>query len=111
MKLSDIALFVKSANAGASQLTFDIGFADVETYRHVLASRAIRSELIARLYRVDVADVEIHPYDPAMVIKITIPRREIAGGVNERDFDGVQQFPLLLDLEIPPASGAPAVRR
>jgi len=100
MKLADIAQFIKSANAGASQLTFDIGFSDAQTYRRVIASDSIRRDIIARLYRVPPEDVEIYPYDPAAVIKITIPRREIAGGIAERDFDGVQQFPLLLDLEI-----------
>lgn len=101
MKLDAIAKFIKSANAGASQLTFDIGFADAASYRRVVASGVLDAGRIARLYQVAVEDVQIHAYDPAWVIKITIPRREIAGGVAERDFDGVQQFVPLLDLEIP----------
>ena len=101
MKLRDIASFIKSANAGASQLTFDIGFADADLFQRVVATEALNAALIARLYKVDAARVEIYAYDPASVIKITIPRGGLAGGIEERDFDGVQQFPLLLDVDIP----------
>lgn len=105
MKLSELAGFVKSANAGASLLTFDIGFDDEALYRHVVASDAIRPDVIAALYRISPCDVKIYPYSPATTIKITIPRLVISGGIDERDFDGVQQFaPLLdLDVELPPA--------
>lgn len=107
MKLCDIASTIKSANAGASQLTFDIGFDDAAVFRQVVASGVLNADLMARLYKVPPASVQIYAYDPASVIKMTIPRGGLAGGVNERDFDGVQQFPLLLDVEIP-LPGAPA---
>lgn len=100
-RLSDAASFIKSANAGASQLTFDIGFSDPARFNAVLASGAISREAVARLYRLRPEDVAIHPYVPASTIKITVPRPVISGGVEERDFDGVQQFIPLLDLEIP----------
>ena len=101
MKLDEAASFIKSANAGASQLTFDIGFADPARFRAVVASGAISREAVAKRYRIRPEDVAIHPYTPASTIKITIPRPVISGGVEERDFDGVQQFIPLLDLEIP----------
>ncbi len=101
MKLRDIASSIKSANAGASQLTFDIGFDDVAVYRQVVASGVLNADLMARLYKVEASSVQVYAYDPASVIKLTIPRGGLAGGIEERDFDGVQQFPLLLDIEIP----------
>lgn len=98
--LRDLASSIKSTNAGASQLTFDIGFDNVTTYRQVVASGVLNVDLIAALYKVPREQVEIYDYDPASVIKITIPRGGLAGGIAERDFDGVQQFPPLLDLVV-----------
>jgi hypothetical protein len=101
MKLVDIASFIKSANAGASYLTFDIGFASAEAFAQVVASAVITPELVSRLYPVSAADVQIYAYRPSSVIKITIPRPVMSGGLAERDFDGVQQFAPLLDIEGP----------
>jgi hypothetical protein len=100
MKLSEIASFIKSANAGASQLTFDIGFDDASLYRRVSASGSLSPAAVARLYGIEPGDVRIYPYAPSTTIKITIPRPVISGGIDERDFDGVQQFAPLLDLEV-----------
>jgi hypothetical protein len=101
MRLNDIASFIKSANAGASMLTFDVGFDSRATFDHVRHSGALSPEVIAGLYPVTAADVQIYDYEPSLVIKITIPRAKSAGGVAERDFDGVQQFAPLLPIEIP----------
>lgn len=100
MKLSQIATSIKSANAGATQITMDIAFADPEAYRRVTSSGALSKALVARLYKVAESDVQIYPYDPARTIKITVPRAVLSGGVEERDFDGVQQYIPLLDIEV-----------
>ena len=101
MKLDDLASFIKSANAGASQLTFDIGFDGAERFRKVIDSGAVSAEVVAKLYRIRPEDVRIYAYAPSSTIKITIPRPVISGGIEERDFDGVQQFVPLLDLDVP----------
>jgi hypothetical protein len=100
MKLSEVANSVKSANAGATQITMDIAFRDFATYRKVFESGALAPAVIAPLYRIDPAEVEIHDYDPASTIKITIPRAVVSGGIAERDFDGVQQYIPLLSIEV-----------
>ena len=100
MKLSELATFIKSANAGATQLTFDIGFADEATFRRVVESGAIDANKVAALYGVARDRVRIYAYTPACAIKITIPRPSLSGGLDERDFDGVQQFAPLLDIEV-----------
>jgi hypothetical protein len=100
MKLSQIATSIKSANAGATQITLDIAFADPSAYRRVVASGGLSKALIADLYKVDVSEVEIYDYDPASTIKITVPRAVVSGGIEERDFDGVQQYIPLLDIQI-----------
>ena len=101
MKLCDLASFIKSSNAGATTLTFDIGFDDLRTYQRVLDTEAISSQSVASLYRLIPEQVEVYGYKAALAIKVTIPRPVISGGIAERDFDGVQQFAPLLDLEVP----------
>jgi hypothetical protein len=112
MKLVDVATFIKSSNAGASYLTFDIGFPDHERFEEVVSSQVLTPALIAGLYRIAPEDVRIFAYAPSAAIKITIPRPVMSGGLAERDFDGVQQFAPLLDVEGPwrvRAGAAPAV--
>jgi hypothetical protein len=91
VRLSDLAVYIKSANAGATQITIDAGFADAES---------INEEAIAEIYHVDPALVQIHHYSPANTIKITLPRAVVSGGFDERDFDGVQQYVPILFLEV-----------
>lgn len=100
MRLADFASYVKSTNAGASMLTFDVGFADESSFRHVAEGGIITPATIHRLYGTSEKDVRIYPYAPAQIIKITIPRPSRSGGVCERDFDGVQQFAPLLDIDV-----------
>jgi len=101
MKLSEIAFFIKSNNAGATFLTFDVGFKDERSFELVLASGAIDEPTIERLYPFARGNVKIYSYRPALVIKVTVPRPSTSGGPAERDFDGVQQFAPLLDIEVP----------
>lgn len=100
VRLSDLAVYIKSANAGATQITIDAGFADAETFENVRSSGSINEEAIAEIYHVDPALVQIHHYSPANTIKITLPRAVVSGGFDERDFDGVQQYVPILFLEV-----------
>lgn len=99
-KLWEIAESVKSANAGASWLTFDIGFADEPAFDRVCASGAVTPDVLAGLYRVDSAEVRVYHYRPSLTIKATIPRDTFGDQAGERDFDGTQQYVPLLDIEL-----------
>lgn len=99
-RLDTVASYVKSGNAGASYITFDIGFRDKGSFDRVSRSEGLSAEVIAPIYNLDPADIAIFAYVPALIIKVTIPRSGCSGGIEERDFDGVQQFAPLLDLEI-----------
>ena len=98
--LDELASFIKSTNAGATRLTFDIGFADAERFALVVASQAINPAVIQERYGVPPQSIEIYAYEPALIIKVTIPRPVMSGGLAERDFDGVQQFAPLLDIPV-----------
>jgi hypothetical protein len=57
--------------------------------------------LFQRIYRVDADSVQVFRCDSINTIKVTIPRHSGLGGPDETDFDGVQQFAPLLDIEVP----------
>jgi Domain of unknown function (DUF4387) len=97
--LRQVASAVKSANAGISWLTFDIVFPDQPSYDRVRHSNALNPELFATLYKVPAGSVQIYECDMIRTIKVTIPRASHAGRY-ETDYDGVQQFPPLLDVEV-----------
>jgi Domain of unknown function (DUF4387) len=99
--LGDVAAALKSANAGASWITFDIVFADRATYERVRDSGVLDPALFARLYESDPSAVAVHHCEPVLTIKATIPRASSSGGPEETDFDGVQQFVPLLTVDVP----------
>ena len=100
-RLGKIARVVRSKNAGALNITLDIMFDDLETFERVIASGAISPQVIARLYAVEVAVVEIIPYPVANAIKITLPRKIPSGDPGDGDVYGAQQHAPLLSIEIP----------
>lgn len=104
--ISDLALVVRSKNAGPFELTFDIIFKDREAYEQVKKSGVLTKELIARLYNVPVEKVLYFvEFDAAHAIKATIVRPVPSGGVGETDVYGAQQHAPLLDIQIPVAAG------
>lgn len=101
MRLSAVARSIKSANAGASQLTFEVTFSDAETYDAVAASGALNEAAFAERYAVPADAVALYWFRPTMTLKATIPRRTFEHQLDETDFDGTQQYAPLLDLEVP----------
>jgi hypothetical protein len=105
-RLRDLASMVRSKNAGAFVVTIDLFFDSDEPCRRVLGSDIVDPARIAALYGVDPGDVAVRHVPQAGAIKITIPRPVPAGDVGDRDVAGGQQFARLLDLAVPPGSGA-----
>jgi hypothetical protein len=104
--LGEVAASVKSANAGATQLTMEIGFADGETFDRVCA--ALLPTLPATVglrYGLAADAVRVWAYRPALTLKITVPRGSFADQLAETDFDGVQQHVPLLDVRVPEVGG------
>lgn len=100
-RLDDIVKAIKSANAGASYLTFDIVFPNRDALDRVAQSGAVDAETIGSIYKVPPESVGIFVCDPVLTIKVTIPRGTASGGMSESDFDGTQQFAPLLDIAVP----------
>jgi hypothetical protein len=99
--LGELAKLIRSKNAGAFILTFDVMFHDEETYHRVLASKALTRESFAKLYRLPEEDVSYFEYDAASAIKISIPRPYFQGALDDGDLYGGQQHGPLVSLVVP----------
>ena len=98
--LKDIATVIRSKNAGPYELTLDVILKDREMFDKLKAADIINAEVIARLYKISVADVISIVYFPnALAIKATIVRPLASGNMGERDVYGAQQHAPLVNFE------------
>ena len=102
VKLVDLAKTIRSKNAGTDRITFDIIFRDPENYEMVKKSGVLNRKFIAELYGIpDSRIADFVEFDPGYAIKFTINRLKPSGSFGEGDIFGCQQYPPLLDIEIP----------
>ncbi|MCR8632712.1 DUF4387 domain-containing protein [Paenibacillus radicis (ex Xue et al. 2023)] len=101
-KLIELAKTIRSKNAGTDKITFDIIFRESENYELVKGSGRITKGSMAKLFNISEDKIcDFVEYDPAFAIKFTIYRSAPSGSPGERDIFGCQQYPPLLDIEIP----------
>lgn len=100
MKLIEIAQVLRSKNAGPSTLTLDLMFSDRAAYDLACRLAVLAEPSIAALYRVDEAGVRVVHFDEALAIKISLPRRIIAGSPGDSDVYGAQQHGPLLEVQL-----------
>jgi hypothetical protein len=104
MRLADLAKSISSKNAGNFHLTFDVVFDDAHVYEQVRDSGALSAEAVAAACRIPPSTIErVTHFDAGNAIKITMRRRHASGDPGETDVFGAQQYPPLLDIEIPGA--------
>jgi hypothetical protein len=101
MILAEIANLIRSKNAGPFMLTFDIMFADLESYRRVKNSGVLNPAVFARLYGCPVEKVRFFECENALAFKFSIPRPLTQGDLRDGDMHGGQQFIPLMNLEVP----------
>ncbi len=99
--LGELAKLIRSKNAGAFMLTFDVMFEEEDVYRKVLASGVLTRESFARLYKMPADEVLFFRHDAARAIKISIPRPYFQGDLEDGDAYGGQQHAPLVDLVVP----------
>jgi hypothetical protein len=111
-KLVELAKTIRSKNAGTDKVTFDIIFREKEVYELVKKSNTLTREKISKLFAVPEERVsDFVEFDPANAIKFTLYRKQPSGSPGETDIFGCQQYPPLLDVEIPIPSPKRKVRR
>ncbi len=101
-KLVDLAKTIRSKNAGTDKITFDIIFREKSNYELVKKSRALTKTTVAKLYGITEERIsDFIEFDPAYAIKFTIYRDQYSGSPGDGDVFGCQQYPPLLDVEVP----------
>lgn len=101
-KLVELAKTIRSKNAGTDKVTFDIIFREKKIYDLVKGSKALTPGKISKLFAVSEKRVsDFVEFDPANAIKFTLYRKRPSGSPGETDIFGCQQYPPLLDVQIP----------
>ena len=99
-RLDELAVIIRSKNAGPCMLTFDLIFDDSAKFDFVCGKlKELRRECAQRL-AISEEIIRIYQYPPAGAIKITVPRDCVAGDPNDRDVYGAQQHAPLLGLSL-----------
>jgi hypothetical protein len=88
--LGELALEVRSKNAGPFWVTMELFMRDAEGYATVADEGFINEEVIARLYDLDPADIQIFRIPALNVVKISFPRPVAQGSLRDRDIHAGQ---------------------
>ncbi|MDM0018779.1 DUF4387 family protein [Variovorax saccharolyticus] len=113
-RLLDMAVVIRSKDAGINRLTFDIVFNSAADYEAALRSNLFHKESVAKILHVDAERVVGSFFvDSCNAIKISIDRPNISASADERDVFGAQQQSKIEGLGIPvhahPLSSASAL--
>ena len=99
--IGDLAVLVRSKNAGPFWLTIDIMFDDEAKYRRVRDSAMITRDAIAEMFGRNPDDIIVVNHDVALAIKVSFPRPQSSGSKYDSDVYGGQQYAPLLSLAVP----------
>jgi hypothetical protein len=100
--LAEMAVVIRTKDAGINRLTFDVVFNSAETYEDALRSNLFHRESIAKILDFPVEHI-VGSYfvDTCNAIKIAVDRPNISASVDERDVFGAQQQAALEYSSIP----------
>ncbi len=97
-KLIDYTKVLRSKNAGPLYITFDLIFHTKEDMKFVYGR--LTKEMVAKAYDVAEEKIDIIPFEVVSSIKITFPRKNISGSLQDNDIYGCQQHGPLSEIEI-----------
>jgi hypothetical protein len=101
-RLLDMAVVIRSKDAGINRLTFDIVFNSASDYESALRSNAFYKDNVAKVLGMDAERVVGTFFvDTCNAIKITIDRPNISASPDERDVFGAQQQSRIESLVVP----------
>lgn len=101
-RLLDMAVVIRSKNAGINRLTFDVIFNSAEQYATALRSNVFHKGNIAKILGLPVEKVVGTFFvDTCNAIKISIDRPNISASLDERDVFGAQQQSRIERLTVP----------
>src|SRR3954452_14058615 len=99
--IADLAVLVRSKNAGPLWLTIDIMFDDADKYRRVRESDIVNRKAVAQMFRRDPDEIIVVNHDASLPIKVSFPRPQSSGSKYDSDVYGGQQYAPLLSLAVP----------
>ena len=97
MHLHQLATAIRSKNAGPCLLTIDVIFKSRDGFDMASRHQDRLVDYASSAYGIPPKQIRIFTYEPALAIKITLPRKIVAGSVGDRDVYGAQQHTPLLD--------------
>ena len=97
-KLIDYTKILRSKNAGPLFITFDLIFETRNAMEYV--EKNLKKEDIAKAYDMDINKIDIISYKVVNSIKITFPRKNISGSLQDNDIYGCQQHMPLANLTL-----------
>jgi Domain of unknown function (DUF4387) len=103
--LGDLALEVRSKNAGPFWMTLEAFMPDDATYR--IADALITAEVVAELYHVAPAALQIFRIPQLRVVKVSFPRPIVQGSLHDRDMHAGQHHVPLANLPVPASAAMP----
>jgi hypothetical protein len=100
LTLGDLALEVRSKNAGPFWMTLEAFMPDDESYR--IADALITTDLIAELYQIAPESLHVFRIPQLRVIKVSFPRPVVQGSLHDRDMHAGQHHVPLANTTVPP---------
>jgi Domain of unknown function (DUF4387) len=100
--LGELAVEVRSKNAGPFWMTLEAFMPDDEMYR--IADALITTELISELYHVPPASLQVFRIPGLRVVKVSFPRPVVQGSLHDRDMHAGQHHVPLANTIVPRTS-------
>jgi hypothetical protein len=95
--IADLALEVRSKNAGPFWVTMELFMRDATGYATVADPAYLDAAVVARLYDVAAETIQIFRIPELNVVKISFPRPVVQGSLRDRDIHaGQHHVPLAL---------------
>jgi Domain of unknown function (DUF4387) len=99
LTLGELALEVRSKNAGPFWMTLEVFMPDEQSYR--IAAALITTELVSELYHVPPASLQIFRIPDLHVVKVSFPRPVVQGSLRDRDIHAGQHHVPLANTVVP----------
>jgi hypothetical protein len=99
LTLGELALEVRSKNAGPFWMTLEAFMPDEQSYR--IAAALITTELVSELYHVPPASLQIFRIPDLHVVKVSFPRPVVQGSLRDRDIHAGQHHVPLANTVVP----------
>ncbi len=99
--IADLALEVRSKNAGPFWVTMELFMKDADGYAAVADPAFLDEQVVADLYRVEASTIQLFRIPELHVVKISFPRPVSQGSLRDRDMHAGQHHVPLALMEVP----------